>query len=124
LRELARVIAAAAAGEAPVDDQRFRAALEALQAGRVGDANTRSQLDTLVREMDEIAWDIQDKIDQGGATDDEYARAFDRARAAAAVYWGFDPDPDVAALESTYEAYIVLQDAKLREIVAEVLSKS
>ena len=123
LRELASGIADAAGRETQLDDPRFRAALAILQSDRSDEAAVRAGVETLVQELDEVAWDIQDKLDSGEGTYDQYSRAFDRARAAAAAYWALDSDPEVAALESAYEASIVLQ-SRIQDVVADILGSS
>jgi hypothetical protein len=63
----------------------------------------RDQLASLVDELDEIAWSIQEAVDEG-SSGTEYLSAFGRARAVAAVLYATDPDPEIAALEAVYEA--------------------
>ena len=75
----------------------------------------RSRLDALTQELEETAWDIQDRIGAGDASEDEYRRAFAKARAVAAI--GFALDGSLAAsFDSLYEAYYAIdsQDDFLR----------
>jgi hypothetical protein len=124
MREVARAVAVAAAGDNPIDDPRLDAAIAALGADGATDTTVRTELDALVCELDQRAWDIQDEIEQGRATEEEYLHAFDRARVAAAAFWALDSNPAVAALESAYEAHMVLPDEKIRPVIAEALGSS
>lgn len=68
------------------------------------DANLRSQVAALVEELDERAWTIQDQVDAGAQSQQDYFTAFAAARAAASVLAALDADPEQAALDSAYEA--------------------
>jgi hypothetical protein len=82
-------------------------ALDVIHRRSFGVPDLRSQVDGLAQELDEIAWDIQDRIGTGGATEAEYRRAFVKARAAAAI--GFALDGSLSAsFDSLYEAYYAI----------------
>jgi hypothetical protein len=58
----------------------------------------------ITEELDETAWDVQDKVDEGLIPEQAYLDAFSKARAVAAVGCALETDPLQAALESVYEA--------------------
>jgi hypothetical protein len=64
----------------------------------------------LTAELDEIAWDAQDKAEQGILPRQAYREAFARARAAAAVGFALEADALHAALESVYETWAATAD--------------
>jgi len=65
-----------------------------------------------------VAWNIQDQVDEGTASEDEYASAFMRARAASSLDFALNGDAFTAAAESIYEASAALDDPELvRELV-------
>lgn len=94
-----------------LSDQRLDRAVEALSAGRLGDGAERSAVLALVEELDEAAWDLQDRVEAGTADHADYLREFARARAAAAVGFAFDRDALVASSEGLYEAFHAVGDA-------------
>jgi hypothetical protein len=73
-------------------------------------AVAREALRALVEELDEAGWDLQDQIEEGAASDDDYLRAFGQARAASALYEATGNDAHLAALEAVYEARMVVGD--------------
>ncbi|WP_157756679.1 hypothetical protein [Plantactinospora sp. KBS50] len=84
-------------------------ALDAIRRRKLSPPDLRSEIDALTQELDEIAWDIQDRIEAGDATEAEYRRAFVKARAAAAV--GFALEGSLAAsFDSLYEAYYAVDN--------------
>lgn len=113
-RERLRIAAATAAGlaaeRARVTDQRLGAALTALRNDRFGDTAERSGVQRLTSELDEIAWDAQEKAEAGTVSRDAYLAAFRRARAAASVGFALDCDALNAALEAIYEAQAAVGD--------------
>jgi hypothetical protein len=87
-----------------VADPKITEGLDAIRSRRFGSKDLRSRLDELTEELDEAAWDIQDQVEAGDATETEYRRAFAKARAVAAI--GFAVDGSLAAsFDSLYEAY-------------------
>ncbi len=99
-------------------DERLLAAREAVRLGNVGDSHVRSALQTLVEELDEAAWDIQDQVEAGRRPYEEYQSAFERARAINALWFALDPDPRVAAGEACYEALAAGVDADQLALLA------
>jgi len=94
---------------ADVATPKLTEALELIRRRSFGVLDLRSQLDALAQELDEIAWDIQDRIQAGDATEAEYRRAFVKARAVAAI--GFALDGSLAAsFDSLYEAYYAIDN--------------
>jgi hypothetical protein len=91
---------------ADVADPTLAEGLDAIRSRRFGNQELRSRLDVLTEELDEAAWDIQDDDDAG---DDEYWRAFVKARAAAAVAFAVDGTLE-ASFDSLYEAYHAIDD--------------
>ena len=84
-------------------------ALDVIRRRSFGIPDLRSQVDALTQELDEIAWDIQDRVEVGDAAEAEYRRAFVKARAAAAI--GFALDGSLAAsFDSLYEAYYAIDN--------------
>ena len=104
-RAYATRAARAALARHQFEDPRLEAALAALDAGRLGATPERAAVEQLVEELDEIAWDEQDR----GAAQ-EYVTAFMRARAAAAAAAALDDDPSTAAYDAAYEANAALED--------------
>jgi hypothetical protein len=89
--------AARAAVEATsADDARLAAAA----AGRYDAEDARADAEAVEEEFDSRAWALMDDEDKS----DEYAMMFQRARAAAAVRFLFEPNPRTAAMEAIYEA--------------------
>jgi hypothetical protein len=100
-------------------DERLDRAEEVLTAGRLGDGPERADVLALVEELDELAWDLQDRAEAGTASQEQYLHAFARARAAAAAGFAFEGDALVAASEGLYEAHHAVQDlAALRAAIA------
>lgn len=93
-----------------LSDARVSQARSALAAGRIGDVPERRGIQELTQQLDEAAWDARDRVRSGAATDDEYRRAFARARAAAALASAFEVDALQAALETLYEAHFAMED--------------
>ncbi|TDO67691.1 hypothetical protein EV651_103605 [Kribbella sp. VKM Ac-2571] len=89
---------------ADVADPTLTEALNAIRSRSFGIQDLRSRLDALTGELDEIAWGIQDRVDAGDASADEYRRAFVKARAVAAIAFALDGSL-AASFDSLYEAY-------------------
>ncbi len=110
LRLVAADAASIAVERTQLADPRLRLGLEALSASDSGMASARRAVEQLTQELDERAWDIQELVDAGAASEEAYVEAFRQARAAAAVGYALNPDPRTAALESVYEAQAALVD--------------
>lgn len=88
-----------------------------------GEPNTtgRSAVEVIAAQLDERAWDIQE-IEDGSR---QYLDAFQRARAAWAVFFALDPDRRVAAGDSIYEAQAALGSIdELRRLLAPLLPRA
>jgi len=95
-------------------------ALATLDDHEFGESEERRAVESLVNELDERAWDIQDQVEQAQATEEQYLATFTQARAASAIWFALDEDPRKAALEAVYEAYAATGDlARLRQLVSE-----
>jgi hypothetical protein len=104
--ELVERLCLLAVERAGVAEPRLAEGLDAIRSRRFGDQGVRSRLDVLTEELDEAAWDIQDRDD---ASDAEYRRAFVKARAVAAVAFAVEGTLG-ASFDSLYEAYHAIQD--------------
>jgi hypothetical protein len=94
---------------ADVTDPKVTEGLDAIRSRSFGSRELRSRLDGLTQELDEVAWDLQDQIDAGDATEAEYRCAFIKARAVAAI--GFALDGSLtASFDSLYEAYYAIDN--------------
>ncbi|MDQ2816254.1 MAG: hypothetical protein M3Z75_31535 [Actinomycetota bacterium] len=103
-------------------DPRLDAAIAVLRLGGKDSAAERSRVQQLTRDLDEIAWDIQDMAEAGTASPQDYFTAFERARAAASVGFALDPHALSAALEAVYEARFAVDDlAAVQEVVSRLL---
>jgi len=99
-------------------DVRLAAAERVLAEGRYGEVPERRAVLDLVDELDEVAWDIQARVEAGTALEADYLRAFERARAAAALGFAFEVDSRVAGRQALYEAYHAIHDPdSLRDVV-------
>lgn len=122
LQVVAKTVADWVVDRAGLVDPRVDAGLAALRQGNLGPSTERSELQLLVVQLDEQAWDIQDQLDAGSATDEEYLAAFGLARAGSAIWYALDNDALQAALESVYEAQAASGELEiLRELVFSVL---
>ncbi len=118
LRAVAEGVAAAALRATGVSDERIDRALAALRAGDYGDLEQRKAVKALADELDEAAWDVQERMDAGEGDQDEYLTAFRRARAVTSLWFALDSDPMVAAMEASYEARAAADDAAVRREIA------
>jgi hypothetical protein len=109
LRRVAAEAASLAVARTQLADPRLGPALGALGAGSVM-PSARQAIEQLTEELDERAWDIQELVDAGAASEEAYVEAFRQARAAAAVGYALNPDPQTAAFESVYEAQAAVVD--------------
>ena len=86
------------------------AALDALLAGRYGDGAERKAPGALVEQLDVEAFDLQDALEDGAASEESYMEAFRRARAATSLHWALHADPRRAAANALYEAIAALDE--------------
>jgi hypothetical protein len=115
LRSAAEAAARVAVDTVRLEDRCVEAAFGALSARRYGDVVERAMLEDYVSMLDERAWDLQDAIELGLASDDYYAEAFNEARAAAALLAALGADASSAAFEAAYEAQAATEDVGLVE---------
>ncbi|MEG4802252.1 hypothetical protein QUB63_20355 [Microcoleus sp. ARI1-B5] len=80
-------------------------ALEALEKSQCGDVSLQNKLQSLVDRLDEIQWDLQEKMGEGSRELSDYLAAFHTARAINSLYFALNADPFVAASEAIYEAH-------------------
>jgi hypothetical protein len=122
LRQLTADAVRLAVARTQLVDPRLDAGLVALGSGAFGDTPERSAVLRLVDELDEIAWDVQDKAEASEATQQAYLAAFAKARAAASVGFALDSDALNAALEAIYETQAAVADLNaVREMVGAAL---
>ena len=96
----------------------------AVSAKRIGESAEREDVRVLSDELDEVAWTIQARMHQGAAAEEEYTRAFRRARAASALFFALDENPLSAAIQALYEAHHAIGDAEaLRQVVDRILAR-
>lgn len=100
LRRVARYVAEAAIQRAGLSDVRIGKAMQALASGSVDDGLLRSGVEALTSELDDAYFDLYEE----GRPADQYLSPFEGARASAAIWYALDHDPQIAAMESTYEA--------------------
>lgn len=104
-RKAAKLACKFALERTQIQEPIVRQGLEALELGRYGDSSILAKLQSLANHLDEIQWDLQEKMESGGTDLSTYLAAFKRARAATALYFALNADALVAATESIYEAY-------------------
>lgn len=122
LRRVAYAVAKTAVEHTESREEILRSALDKAREA-TPDAVLRGQVAHLVEQLDERAWDIQDRVEAGTATQGEYLRAFASARAAAAVHAALDNNPTDAALEAAYEAQAATQNiAPVRAVAEQALT--
>ncbi|MQA85253.1 MAG: hypothetical protein GEV03_11665 [Streptosporangiales bacterium] len=93
-------------------------ALAALRSGLRTAPALRDRLKRLYEALDEEQWDLQEQVDAGQALESEHLAAFSKARAATALYYATDDDPQAACAEALYEALATVDDqAELRSLV-------
>jgi hypothetical protein len=99
-----------AAARTHLSDPRADQAMSALADGVTGSPEERGAIQRLTEELDNVAFDLQDQMETGEATHEQYEEAFLRARAASALDFAFEEDTAHAASESLYEAYHAIDD--------------
>jgi hypothetical protein len=92
-----------------VADPRVTEALDAIRQRIFSDSSLRRQIDALRQELDEIAWDTQDRVEAGGSTESEYLHNFAKARAVAAIGSALEGSL-ASSFDSLYEAYYAIDD--------------
>ena len=123
LRKVAVAVALLAVERTQLADSRLEGALQSLTNTTAVPPELRSAVQQATDELDEIAWEAQDKADEGLLDQQDYQQAFRRARAAACVGFALEPDAIHAALESVYEAQAATGDLSVvREVVEHALS--
>ncbi|MEZ2226359.1 MULTISPECIES: hypothetical protein [unclassified Microcoleus] len=95
--------------------------LEALEKGQCGDVSLQNKLQSLVDRLDEIQWDLQEKMGEGNIKLSDYLAAFHTARAVNSLYFALYADPFVAASEAIYEAHAATDElVTLKQKILEV----
>jgi hypothetical protein len=90
-------------------DRRLSTAIRAKGEYSVLGNDSVAEISSLVRQLDEKAWTLQDQVERGEAEEREYLSAFAKARACAAVEFSLGRTEE-SDLESLYEAYHAIGD--------------
>jgi hypothetical protein len=93
--------------EHPLVDELFRQ----VRVGHVFTPQEKAAIDALVAQLDEKYFDLQEAAEAGKAPATDYLRAFEKARAVAALSFAGDHTPDAVA-EAIYEAAAAVGDDK------------
>lgn len=121
-RAVARKVALVAAEHTGLNDERFDSILAMLRADGTQPPDLTTAI-AAVEDLDNAAFDAQDRVDDSTGSEDDDARAFTKARAATALVAAFADDPAEGAEDAIYEAYNATQDmALLRDAIHHVLS--
>ena len=122
-RAVARNVALAAAEHVGLEDERVASILAILRAD-VAEVPDLTRANAAVEDLDNAAFDAQDRVEDGTGSDDDYARAFAKARAATALVAAFADDPAEGAEDAIYEAYHATDEdmGPLRDTIEQVLS--
>lgn len=110
LRKVASSAALFAVDRTNLVDPRLDGALATIRVSAPGDRNECSNALRVTEELDERAWDIREKVDDGTLPKHAYLEAFRKARAAASVGFALELNPLQAALEAVYEAKAAVAD--------------
>jgi hypothetical protein len=95
--------------------------LQSLDKNRYGDFSLLNKLQSLVDRLDEIQWDLQEKMGEGSIELSDYLAAFHTARAVNSLYFALNADPFVAASEAIYEAQAATDElVTLKQKILEV----
>jgi hypothetical protein len=108
-------------GELRLDDPRIIAAVGALGSRGATESAIIDGVKAVADELDDVAWDIQDQVDEGTRSQSDYVEAFARSRAATSLWYAFESDPLVSALESVYEAQAACDPDIVRSVVHSVI---
>jgi hypothetical protein len=115
LRAMAEVGCRLAVARSELNGPEVAAALAALLDGRFGAGPERESLAGVVDGLDKEAFDLQDAVEEGRATEDEYVEVFHRARAATSLLWALHADARTAVDNALYEAITVVEDLTVIE---------
>ena len=110
LRQLAVLACEEALARTSLDQPPIISAMHMLKLGDYGDTPVRAELGVLVSALDDAQLTIQERVEAGDESQDEYEAVFAQARAASALWYALDSDPLVAAQESMYEAGAALNE--------------
>lgn len=110
LRAAALVAVRFALAYADVNDIRITEALAELEQGLHTSESVIRSVQNLVTSLDDVQFDLHERVENGHADREEYSRAFRRARAADAVSQALNPDAFKAATEAIYEAKFASND--------------
>ncbi|HEX4444628.1 MAG TPA: hypothetical protein VHZ81_13745 [Galbitalea sp.] len=121
LRAIALSVSEWVIREVGVVDERLDRGIAALEGTTEISPSLRSDINVLWDGLDVKAWDIQDLIEGGEATEGEYEAAFFRARAANALWYALDPELLMGTLECVYEAQAATDIDAIRRIVYAVI---
>ncbi|MEG3858890.1 hypothetical protein [Microcoleus sp. herbarium12] len=95
--------------------------LQSLEKERYGDFSLQNKLLSLVDRLDEIQWELQEKMGEGSIELSDYLAAFHTARAVNSLYFALNADPFVAASEAIYEAQAATDElVNLKQKILEV----
>lgn len=98
-------------------------ALKAIEIGNLGDESLREKIESLVNQLDEIQWNLQDKMEEVETDMSTYLAAFQQARAANSLYFALDDNALIAANESIYEADAATDDlATLKQLILQLFN--
>jgi len=117
LRAAALLAVRFALARIPLMEPAIAEGLQALEEHRYGDQDVRSRVEAVVRKYDEQQWGLQE---DGQGDSPAYSDAFEKARAANALYYALDPDPWLAATRAIYDTEAATED--LPGLRREVLS--
>ncbi|GEM_PF-1481126 len=99
-------------------------ALKAIELGNFSDDSLREKIESLLNQLDEIQWNLQDKMEEGETDISTYLAAFQQARSANSLYFALDDNALIAATESIYEADAATDDlATLKQIILELFKE-
>jgi hypothetical protein len=107
-RRVSIEVARLAVEHTELTDAVVKHALTLLERSAGPNADVEPALESVVDNLDQLAFDLNDRAEANQANDVDYEHAFGQARAAAAVAAAFDPDSLHAALEAVYEALAAL----------------
>ena len=110
LRKVASAAALLAVDRTNLVDPRLDGALATIRDSARGDRSECSNALRVTEELDERAWDIREKVDDGTLPKHACLEAFRKARAAASVGFALEPNPLQAALEAVHEARAAAAD--------------
>jgi hypothetical protein len=98
-RRIAEAVARWALSHVGESGQAIDQANECLRLGLFGDSPERRLVERHVEQLDELAWDAQDREKLVDATPGEYDAVFSLARAVHSLWFAMSADPDEAARE-------------------------